>query len=231
MYEIRYMKQLALDLASPPAPTLDNFIVGGNAEVIAALRTLAHDDSRERFFYLWGGAGGGRTHLLRAVIHALAAAGRTTRLCGEADIPDVVSGREVIGVDDVQRLGPPAQVKLFNIFNNLKDGSGVLLVTGDVPPARLPLRADLLTRLASGLVYEVHALGEEDRRAALLDHAAARGLDLPQAVADYLLVHAPRDLHTLFALVDGLDRMSLERKRAITVPLARDLLQSATQEN
>lgn len=223
------MKQLALELASPPAPTLDNFVVGENAEVVAALRALARGDGRERFVYLWGGSGSGRSHLLRAVMQALREAGRAVYLHAAADGGAVgaAAAADAVGIDDVQRLAAPAQIELFNIYNELKDGSGVLVATGDVPPARLPLRPDLQTRLAWGLVYEVRVLSEGDRRAALRDYAAARGFDLPQEVADYLLARAPRDLSSLRALVDTLDRLSLEQKRAITVPLARELLQAA----
>ena len=46
------MKQLALELASPPTPTLDNFVVGENAEVVAAVRALVHGETGERFVYL-----------------------------------------------------------------------------------------------------------------------------------------------------------------------------------
>ncbi|MGE0557901.1 MAG: DnaA regulatory inactivator Hda [Burkholderiales bacterium] len=214
------MKQLVLELASPPAPTLDNFVIGGNAEVVAALRALARGENSERFVYLWGGPGSGRTHLLRGAMQALRAAGRTVH-------PHMaeVAANDVLGVDDVQRLDAPAQVRLFNLYNELKEGAGVLLATGDVPPAQLPLRPDLLTRLAWGLVYEVRALSEDDLRAALLDYARARGFVLPAEVADYLLVRVPRDLSSLRALVDTLDRLSLEQKRAVTVPLAREVLQ------
>lgn len=225
------MKQLALELASPPPPTLDNFVVGENAEVVAALRALARGDGGERFIYLWGGSGSGRTHLLRAVLQALGAAGRKARLHAAADGVVAAQADDIVGVDDVQYLDAPAQIGLFNIYNELKDGSGVLVATGDVPPARLPLRPDLLTRLAWGLVYEVRALSEDDRRAALRDYAAARGFELPREVADYLLARAPRDLGSLRTLVDTLDRLSLEQKRAITVPLARELLQAARQRS
>lgn len=218
------MKQLALALASPPPPTLDNFVVGENAEVVAALRALAQGDGRERFMYLWGAHGSGRTHLLSAVLQRFRERGRTVWL-NEA-VAGTVAGDDVVGRDDVQDLDAAAQIGLFNVFNELKAGTGVLVTTGDVPPARLPLRPDLLTRLASGLVYEVHALSEDDRRAALRDYAAARGFKLPVEVADYLLARAPRDLSSLRALVDTLDRLSLEQKRAVTVPLARELLQS-----
>lgn len=226
MKPLQGMKQLALELASPPAPTLDNFVVGENAEVVAALRALVRGD--ERFVYLWGGAGSGRTHLLRAVMRELRASGRPAHLCIKNDVPaaDTVGGADAVGVDDVQALPSPEQINLFNIFNNLKESSGIMLVTGDVPPARLPLRADLLTRLAWGLVYEVRALSEDSRHAAVEGYAAARGFALPREVTEYLLTRAPRDMSTLRALVDALDRLSLEQKRAVTVPLARELLQA-----
>ena len=235
------MKQLALELASSPVPTLDNFVVGENAEVLAALRALARGDGDERFVYLWGGSGSGRTHLLHAVLREWRAAGRTAYLCATHEMPEpeVLGATDAIAVDDVQQLLPPDQVKLFNIYNRLREsglrGSGVressgrMLVTGDVPPARLPLRADLLTRLAWGLVYEVRALSEDDRRAAIQRYAVARGFELPREVADYLLARAPRDMSSLRAMVERLDRLSLEQKRAITVPLAREVLLAAPQ--
>lgn len=213
------MKQLALELASPPAPTLDNFVVGENAEVVAVLRMLANDGGGERFVYLWGGAGSGRSHLLRATLQALRAAGKTVHTGFDA-----VGADDVLGVDDVEQLDAPGQIKLFNLYNELRDGAGVLLATGPVPPARLALRPDLLTRLAWGLVYEVRALSEDDRRAAITDYAKSRGFALPAEVADYLLVRVPRDLSSLRTLIDTLDRLSLERKRAVTVPLAREVL-------
>lgn len=222
------MKQLAFELASPPPPTLDNFVVGDNAEVVAAVRALARGGG-ERFVYLWGGRGSGRTHLLHAVLREWHGAGRVAQLCTR-DAPPAAAGvtaTDAIAVDDVQQFPPPAQIELFNIYNNLRDSSGLLLVAGDVPPARLTLRADLLTRLAWGLVYEVRALSEDDRRAAVQGYAVARGFELPAEVIDYLMARAPRDLSSLRALVDTLDRLSLEQKRAVTVPLARELLQSA----
>jgi len=223
------MKQLALELASPPAPTLDNFVVGENAEVVAAIRSLARGDGGERFVYLWGGNGSGRTHLLHAVLREWHAAGRTARLYARDEPPAAaaIAATDAIAVDDVQQLPPPAQIELFNIYNTLRESSGLLLVAGDVPPARLLLRADLLTRLAWGLVYEVRALSEDDRRAAVQGYAAARGFELPGEVTDYLLTRASRDMSSLRALVDTLDRLSLEQKRAITVPLAREVLQAA----
>jgi DnaA family protein len=216
------MKQLALTLAAPPAPTLDNFVAGRNGEVLAALRALAAGVPGEPVLLLWGAPGSGCSHLLRAALAALAAAGRDTGSGVAAAAALAEDG--VLGVDDVQRLGGADQIALFNACNRLKAGGGVLIAAADAPPARLRLRDDLRTRLASGLVYEVHALSDDDRRAALAAYAAARGFALPAEVAAYLLARVPRDLATLRALVDTLDRVSLERKRPLTVPLAREVL-------
>ena len=55
--------------------------------------------------------------------------------------------------------------------------------------------------------------------------ADARGFRLSQEASDYLMHHVRRDMPSLLALLDALDRYSLERKRAITVPLLRELLE------
>ena len=43
------MKQLALDIAQPPAPALDNFVPGRNAELVVVLYSTANGSSSERF--------------------------------------------------------------------------------------------------------------------------------------------------------------------------------------
>ena len=218
------MKQLLLDIAPPPAPTLDNFVPGRNSELIVALYALANGASSERFIYLWGAAGSGRSHLLRAVVDAARRNGRRTAWFG-ADAPTFDAPDDAFAAaDDVHRLGAEAQVALFNLHNRIRGGSGVLIASGNAAPAQLALRADLMTRLACGLVYQVHGLDDQEKAAALRCHAEARGFRLSPEVAAYLLRHAQRDMPSLLALLEALDRYSLETKRAITVPLLRELL-------
>ena len=218
------MKQLILDIAPPPAPRLDNFVPGRNSELIAALDALASGASNERFIYVWGAAGSGRSHLLRAALDAARRNGRRTAWF-DADAPAFDAPDDAFAAaDDVHRLGAAAQVALFNLHNRIRGGSGVLIASGNVAPARLALRADLMTRLACGLVYQVHGLDDQEKAAALRHHAKARGFLLAPEVAAYLLRHAQRDMPSLLALLDALDRYSLATKRAITVPLVRELL-------
>jgi len=46
-------------------------------------------------------------------------------------------------------------------------------------------------------------------------------------VVHYLLRHGRRDLPSLMAMLDSLDRASLEQKRPPTLPLLRELMQSS----
>jgi DnaA family protein len=218
------MKQLALDIAQPPAPTLDNFVPGRNAELVVMLYSTANGSNSERFIYVWGAAGSGRSHLLRAVIAAARAEGRNAVMFESGSAEFAASDDALCAVDDAHLLNPQAQIALFNLHNRIRAGSGTLLASGDAAPAQLGLRADLLTRLGSGLVYQVHVLNEEEKVAALRRHAQARGFKLSQEIVAYILRHVQRDLPSLLALLDALDRYSLANRRAITLPLLRDLL-------
>ena len=86
------------------------------------------------------------------------------------------------------------------------------------------MREDLRTRLGSGLIYRVHPLSDDEKIAALTQQAAARGMRLAPETFDYLLARAPRDMRSLAALLVALDRYSLEYKRAITLPVLREVL-------
>lgn len=63
-------KQLPLDIQAPSAPTLDNFLIGRNAELLQLLRAVLARKEKERFVYIWGDAGCGKSHLLQAMVAA-----------------------------------------------------------------------------------------------------------------------------------------------------------------
>ena len=127
-------------------------------------------------------------------------------------------------VDNVEALAPEGQIALFNRFNRLRARGGRLLTAAEAPPMQLALREDLRTRLGSGLIYRLQALTDDEQLAALSAQAEARGMGLPSDALHYLVSRAPRDMRSLSALLVALDRYSLEHKRAITVPLLREVL-------
>jgi len=219
--------QLLLDIAPPSPPTLDNFVAGRNAELLQTLGNILAGQERERFIYLWGGSGCGKSHLLQAAVGASAKKELTTEFVacsGDTEFATSINA-DCVAVDDVDRLNPSAQIGLFNLYNRMRDeGHALLLVSGSIAPAQLKLREDLVTRLGWGLVYQMHELTDEEKALAMKSHAASRGFNLPQEVGDYLLRHGQRDLPSLMATLDALDRYSLANQRQVTVPLLRELL-------
>ena len=201
------MQQLPLSISPAPAPDFDNFVAGPNAEALERVRGLARGALSERILYLWGAPGSGRSHLLAAAASAASSASRA-----------------LVVADDVERLDAGAQQALFNAINAARDGGPAVLAAGATAPAELRLREDLRTRLAWGLVYQLLPPGDEHKAQHLKALAAKRGLELSDEVVGYLLTRLPRDLASLSAVIDLLDRHSLVRQRAITLPLVREAL-------
>lgn len=216
-------RQLTLDLIRPLTPSLDNFFVGRNAEALATLRALAQARG-EPFLYLWGDAGSGRSHLLTAL-----AAARPAALAADGEpVPAFGDPAGLYLVDDVERRDAADQQRLFVLMNEVRAHPGAAFVAaGSAPPAQLALRDDVRTRLAWGLVFQVHALSDDEKGQALEAHAGSRGLALSDDVIAYLLNHMPRDMRTLVAILDALDGYALAAGRAITVPLVREWARAA----
>lgn len=224
------MRQLALDLAAPPAPTLDTFVPGGNAELLGNLRRITAAGPGERIFYLWGEGGCGRTHLLSATVAALNEAGASAAYVAcepDTQLPQGLERMDCVALDDVDRLGAQAQEAAFHLYNAVRERGATLVASGAAPPVQLPLRDDLVTRLGWGLVYRVHRLTDAEKMKALADHAARLGFPLPRDVGEYLLAHVRRDLPSLLTVLDAVDRHSRERKRPVTLALVRELIRTA----
>ena len=224
------MKQLALDLAAPPPPAFDNFVAGRNAELLGRLQALTLAGGGERMIYVWGEAGSGRTHLLKATVaaHRLSGASAAYVACSPGPvIKEEFDRADCVALDDVELLDAPMQEAAFHLYNAVRERRGILIASGGAPPVQLALREDLVTRLGWGLVYRVMALSDAEKAQALADRAGALGFPLPRAVGDYLLARVRRDLPSLLAMLDGLDRYSRETKRAVTVSLVREYIQAA----
>lgn len=214
------MEQLVLDLAPVATPTFENFICGRNAELLAALKAASLGS--HSCIYLWGAPGSGRTHLLQAAVSGAREHGlHASYFASSARIDWRHANCALTAIDDIGLLDEEAQLSLLSLY--LREAPGVLIASGSLPPAHLALRRDLATRLGSGLVYQVHAIDDQEKSTALRAHAAKRGFALSDEVLSHLLNHGRRDLPWLLAMVNALDRYSLSAKRTVTVPLLKEL--------
>jgi DnaA family protein len=243
-------RQFALDISHTPKASLDNYLPGQDRALISTLQSLCQswkeaakptqeNPLNHRWIYWWGPEGSGRSHLLEAMTHAAEIMGVDSfslkpnepiswvRL--EESIPTLAlnDAPSVITVDDVDRLDDRLVAALFRILNEVRASKNIhIFMAGNAAPANLTLREDLRTRLGWGLIFQTQLLDDDEKIQALEQAAKARGLVLSPEVLPWLLNRFYRDMPNLMALIDALDAYSLETKRAVTLPLVRELLQS-----
>jgi DnaA family protein len=251
-------RQFALDLGRTHQASLGNFLPGDDRALISTLQKIteqwtASTETRaivdanplnHRWIYWWGAPGSGRSHLLRALMHAAQNASLSYYYLSnddpsawvklEAELPQQLKAviPTAIAVDDVDLLDERLSSALFRVLNAARDSQHLyVFMAGSDAPANLKLREDLRTRLAWGLVFQTHLLSDHEKIQALEQAASDRGLVLSTDVMPWLLSRFYRDMPNLMALLDALDAYSLETKRAVTLPLVRELLQLSSSPN
>ncbi len=227
------VEQLPLGLGLRDDMTFDNFCVGDNEHVLSNLRALLQGTG-EKYVYLWGDLGVGRSHLLQACCHSLDSVDRHTLYLPLAEheqfTPDIIEGMESMdlvcldGINAVigQRLWEEA---IFHLYNRIHTTHCKLVIAADVIPTKLPcIMPDLRSRLSQGLVLQVRSLNDTQKLAVLQLRSKRRGLELSEEVGLYLLRHYPRKMAVLLEALQKLDEASLIEQRRLTIPFVRSVL-------
>jgi DnaA family protein len=217
------MRQLPLPIGVDFEPTFERFVPGANAAALEHLRALAMPAAP---VYLWGPAGSGKTHLLGALVHALRQTGAKAAAFDAQSLPPWTLGPpwSLAVIDQCEALDEPRQAAAFRLFVEAATHGVQIVAAGRVPPVDLPLREDLRTRLGWGHVFGLTPLADVDVRAALRREFDRRGVFLPDELMDYLLTRFARNLKDLTGLLNRLDHYALASKRAVTLPLLRQML-------
>lgn len=199
----------------------------------ALLRTF--EGECERFFYIWGAIGSGKSHVLQACCQRMSALNRSVtylplNLLKEWG-PQVLEGiheHDLVAIDDIEAVvGDPIwEEALFHLYNRMRDqNQNILVMTAKMPPlyseVKLP---DLRSRLAWGLVLQLNDLDDMDKVSVLKLRAKKRGFHLSTQVCQYMMNHCARNMHDLFDLLNRLDQASLAAQRKITIPFIKDTL-------
>jgi DnaA family protein len=227
------MRQLPLGVRLQDRAVFASFLPGRNLQALEHVRALASGGGGG-VAWLAGPAGSGKTHLLQA---ACAAAGASRRVgyFPLAELSPLGSGVleglrdiECLCLDDVQAVAGNGEWEraLFGLFCAVEERGGRLIAAADAPPALLAWALpDLASRFAASAVFQLRVLDEAEQRQALKLRAQVRGLDLPEETARYLQRRFPRDMRTLYELLDTLDEAAIIAQRRLTVPFIRSVLQ------
>ena len=226
-------QQLPLGFRLRDDATFDNYLSEGNVQSLHAILNIVRGQG-DNFLYLWGTPGCGRSHLLQASCHAAPEYAQTAVYLPLEELtalsPDIFLGLENIAlvcIDDIDKISGHAdwEEQLFHLFNRIRANGNRLIISANVPPSQLKIKLpDLKSRLSWGIVYQLNALNDEQKLAALKLRAQGRGLDLDLPVGKFLLRRCPRNMSQLFETLEQLDQASLAKQRRLTIPFIKEVL-------
>lgn len=229
------MIQLILPIQPPNANTFQNFYINpSNSILLQCLKNFSLKTG-EPYIYIWGNPDAGCTHLLHACCHAAQEQGFSVAYLPldaikKASSPEIFRGLETVDMVCIDGLESIAmdihwQEALFHFYNRLQEQMQYLLIASKSVPQHLGFSLqDLVSRLASSVLFQVHALDDGERLIALQQRAHLRGLELSDEVGQFLLLRLPRYSKTLFSVLEQLDSASLSLKRKLTIPLVKTIL-------
>jgi DnaA family protein len=229
------MQQLPLAMRLRERAVFESFVAGPNAQAVGHLTRLAAGTVAD-VVWLYGPAGVGKSHLLQA----LCARAQQLRV-DAAYLPllqlrplglEALSGWQrmrVLALDDLAAVAGDRDWErgLFGLLREAQERGAALVATAADQPRQLRfVLPDLVSRFAAATLLALRPLDEAQQREALRLRAQARGLDLPEDTALYLQRHFPRDLPSLYQLLDTLEEAALAAQRRVTVPFIRSVLES-----
>jgi DnaA family protein len=185
------------------------------------------------FIYLWGKQGSGKSHLLLAATAQYSKRALYLPLAElvETASPEILQSVEhldLLCIDELEAIVDRIewQEAFFHCFNRLQYSGCKLLIAAQHNPLTIDFSlADLRSRMATALIYQLESLDDDGKKQALVIQAKIRGLDLPDDVVFYLLRNHSRDIKVLMTLLQRLDKASMVSKRRLTIPFVRQVVE------
>lgn len=200
--------------------TLDNFVVGDSNELaFAACQAIVQQPGlRYNPFYVYGGVGIGKTHLIQAVGNALRARNPQAKVLyiateqfvqefvaalrnrTAADFARYYRSADVLIVDDVQFLAnkDKIQEEFFHTFNTLHQANKQLIMSSDKPPRDIVgLEDRLKSRFTGGMSIDMQIPDFETRCAIIQNKAQTHNTTLDNEVVDYLASNIQTNIREL----------------------------------
>lgn len=227
--------------------TFDNFVVGsGNQLAHAASLAVAEQISRVyNPFFIYGGVGLGKTHLLHAIgrfvldrdnvvrVSYISSEKFTNDLINAIRFDSTIEFRnryrsvDVLLIDDIQFIAGKerTQEEFFHTFNDLHNSSKQIVLTSDSIPKDIPgLEERLRSRFEWGLIADIQPPDLETKAAILRKKAQAEGVQIPDEVSLFIATNVKSNVRELEGYLIRIVAYASLTNQAITLDLACEVL-------
>ena len=223
------MRQIPLDVSLSEYMTFETFYLGPNKSVVDSLR-----DEKNQLIWLAGLEGFGKTHLLHAFLNSHEHENKKVLYLPMSesqdftpDILDNLAQYDLVAIDDIENIigDMTWEEQLLKFYEDSYSTSNKILITANDTPKGLDfLLPDLSSRFNLALIERLRPMNEDEMIKAILIHSKARGFDLPEDSAKYLINRVPRDVSVLVDMIKLLDYESLSMQRKLTIPFIKTVL-------
>ncbi|MCH2141440.1 MAG: chromosomal replication initiator protein DnaA [Phycisphaerales bacterium] len=240
------------DMVLSPDYTFDSFVVGPDNRLAhaAAMAVAKSPATAYNPFFVHGGVGLGKTHLLQAVCQSAMQNDPSMRIfytsCNSfmnqfhesVQNGEMKSFRnrfrnyDLLVIDDIHDLSNrgPSQEEFFHTFNTLYQAGRQIVISSDAPPHEIPdLEERLTSRFSCGLVANIERPCYETRVAIVRSKAQLRSLDLPEDVAGYIAARFDTNIREIEGAITKIQTMAMLDGQVINLTLAKQALGSHIQ--
>jgi len=223
------VKQLPLPVEISQYMTFESFFVGQNSALIDALK-----GEDQKLIWIAGESGNGKTHLLSSLCNQYDINNKRIQYLSMAEAkdysPEIIEGLEgldLIAIDDLDCVVGQYtwEEKLMHLYESILSSSSRLIVASKETPKGLSFKIpDLASRFSLGLLFRIDPLDDDELVFAIQYHANARGFELPDDSAKFIIKRTVRSVTSLMDILDILDYESLSNKRKLTIPFVKSVL-------
>lgn len=207
------MRQLQLDIEPQLDARISDFSGPSWGHVVDGVRQL-HAGLMSRF-YIYGGAGAGKSHLLSAICDSYLEIGKSAIQVSLLELLDApteaitaLDRYDLVALDDIEAISgvPHWQRAVFHLINYNNEGGGQLVFSSRYAPIELKLELpDLQSRLTQAVSVRVpNGSLYADRQALVVSVLSRRGIQIDQQIVDYLLLYGPHQTSVLLQTLEQL---------------------------
>jgi chromosomal replication initiator protein len=232
--------------------TFDSFVVGPNNKFAYAVAKAAGEKPGRAHnpFFIYGGVGLGKTHLMQAIGHSIYQRRPESKIKYSSvenftnDLIDSIRRNrtdrfrslyrdiDVLLLDDVQFLQGKeiTQEELFNTFNTLYEAGKQIVFSSDRAPKQIPgLEERLVSRFEWGITVDIQAPGLETRIAILQNKAQVDNMNVPYDVLELIATAYQNNIRELEGALNKVITYVALTACPMNVESVRDLVDSTSK--
>lgn len=220
------MMQIPFDLGHRTALGRDDFLVAPNNQDAVAWLDLWPEWPAPSLI-MYGPVASGKSHLAAVWCEQSRAACIDIKQLSQATAGDIAAQCKHLILDDGDSIiGNLEREKgLFHLYNIFKEERRSFLLILEEPPVRRQFALpDLASRLRAAPAVSIREPDDQLLAALLVKLFSDRQVRVGADVVNYIVPRVERSFEAVQKLVNAADRKALAEKRAISVPMVREIL-------